>query len=230
MNQASQQFVAQKKARRDALLLEIYELSEGKKEYIHIDNNLYQSIQDKSPDDTWTKEEVASICSDFEENGLIEAIGNINPPELWSTGSYFWITASGIRELESMVDQQKTSVNVTVDNSISVGGDFQGNLAGQALDASNSVQNFNQACEPSVDEAVTQIQELLQQLTVKNPTATTTEKMKLAIQAVEQIEANPTWKQKAIHAARSGALEALKSNPVGAFVAGAIEDWMNSDG
>ncbi|MGB0561163.1 MAG: pentapeptide repeat-containing protein [Spirulinaceae cyanobacterium] len=79
--------------------------------------------------------------------------------------------------------------------------------------------------DPEIAATVDDIQTLLKQLASTSPASTTTEQMQLATQAIAQIESNPTWKQKAIRAAKVGTLEALKSNPVGAFVAGAIEGW-----
>ncbi|MEM8642474.1 MAG: pentapeptide repeat-containing protein [Cyanobacteria bacterium P01_G01_bin.54] len=85
--------------------------------------------------------------------------------------------------------------------------------------------NNNAVADPELAATVAYIQALLQQLVGNSPANTTAEQMQLATQAIAQLESNPTWKQKAIQAAKAGALEALKANPVGAFVAGAIERW-----
>ena len=42
---------------------------------------------------------------------------------------------------------------------------------------------------------------------------------------IAKIEDKPTFKERAIRAARGGLMEGLKQNPVGAVVAGAIEGW-----
>jgi NAD-specific glutamate dehydrogenase len=82
----------------------------------------------------------------------------------------------------------------------------------------------------SFTDVVTEIQKLLEQLSQSYPNPTTAEQMKIASQAIEQIESHPNWKQKAIKALTAGVLETLKTNPVGAFVVGAIEGWSRIDG
>lgn len=80
----------------------------------------------------------------------------------------------------------------------------------------------------NTDTAVTieAIQQLLAQATQANPNA---RPLIVADAVVEQIEARPGLKQKAIAAAKQSGLEALKAfGPVGAGVAGAIEGWANT--
>ncbi|MEM8637999.1 MAG: hypothetical protein AAGG51_04150 [Cyanobacteria bacterium P01_G01_bin.54] len=225
MSTDSHQFITQKKVKRQALLLELYHESDGNtRNFVYIDS-LYESLKNQNADLQWTKQDVADICLSFKENKIIQGSGDMGVPDFWIPNfSYVRLESRGVQLVESMADEQKSAINFTVDNSISVGDNFQGNLAGKDQDVSHSIQNFSTVNDPTVDEAVCKIQELLQQLVTTSP-KTTIEKMQLAIQAVEKIEANPNWKQKAIRAAKSGALEVLKSNPVGAFVAGAIEDW-----
>lgn len=74
-------------------------------------------------------------------------------------------------------------------------------------------------------ETVKEIQNLINQLSQNNPINSTSEQMQIATQAIATIENNPDWKQKAMTAGKQGLLEVLKSNPIGAFVAGAIEGW-----
>lgn len=59
----------------------------------------------------------------------------------------------------------------------------------------------------------------------KTQTITTGEQMTIAGGVISQIEEEPTFKERAIRAARGGLVEGLKQNPVGAIVAGAIEGW-----
>ena len=90
----------------------------------------------------------------------------------------------------------------------------------------------NEAAEkPSLAEAAAEIQTLLKQLEQPAPAETMTEKMTLATQAIAQIEANPTFKQRAVAALTAGGMKAFESaidHPVAAFVIGAIEEWKQS--
>ncbi len=78
-------------------------------------------------------------------------------------------------------------------------------------------------------QAAAEIQQLLEQLSQTYPTTTTTEQMVVATKAIEQIESDPTWKQRAVNALKQGTLSTLETNPVGAFVVGAIKGWQNSE-
>ncbi len=84
---------------------------------------------------------------------------------------------------------------------------------------------YNEAEQQDLAKAAEEIQNLLKQLEESNPTNTTAEKMKVATLAIEQIESDPTWKQRAINAVKGGTLKILETNPIGAFVVGAIEGW-----
>ena len=79
-----------------------------------------------------------------------------------------------------------------------------------------------------LDEAIHKINQLIEELSSKNPPNNTSDNMKIAVAVVERIENNITWKQKSIKACKKGLLESMKSNPIGAFVAGAIEGWKGS--
>ena len=70
-----------------------------------------------------------------------------------------------------------------------------------------------------------EIKELIEKLSKNHPISSTKDAMQIATQAIEIIETNPTWKQKAIAACQKGLLESLKNHPIGAFVSGAIEGW-----
>lgn len=77
----------------------------------------------------------------------------------------------------------------------------------------------------SLTDVVEEIQKLLERLSQAYPNQTTSQQMKIATQAIEQIESHPNWKEKATQALQAGLLETLRTNPVGAFVVGAIEGW-----
>ena len=52
--------------------------------------------------------------------------------------------------------------------------------------------------------------------------------MVVAAEAINQIESNPTMKQKVINAVKEGGLAAFEKaidNPAGAFIVGAIKGW-----
>jgi hypothetical protein len=91
--------------------------------------------------------------------------------------------------------------------------------AGSSKNVTYNYANTNQ------HETVKEIQNLINQLSHNTPVNSTSEQMQIATQAIATIENNPNWKQKAMAAGKQGLLEVLKSNPIGAFVAGAIEGW-----
>jgi hypothetical protein len=126
-----------------------------------------------------------------------------------------------------VVKMQDRSIKAgRVDNSALVTGQVKGHVTAGLGNSVNGSQNF---AEQSLAEAATKIQQLLQQLEQSYPTTTTVEQMQVATRAIERIEADSNLKQRAISAFRGGFLEALKHNPVGAFVAGAIEGWANAE-
>ena len=89
--------------------------------------------------------------------------------------------------------------------------------------------NYSAEGKQTLAEAAKEIQDLLAQLSKTYPNQTTAEQMKIATQAIERIESDPDWKQRAIKALKAGVFESLKTNPVGAFVVGAIEGWEKTE-
>lgn len=69
------------------------------------------------------------------------------------------------------------------------------------------------------------IQELIDRLSQSYSTQTTAGQMQVATEAIATIENTPGWKQRAVRALVQGSLKVLESNPVGAFVVGAIAGW-----
>ncbi|MGK7878579.1 MAG: hypothetical protein AB4060_00520 [Crocosphaera sp.] len=98
-----------------------------------------------------------------------------------------------------------------------LGGGFAGRDYKENI--TNNYSDFN------LQESLEEIKQLIDKLSKDNPINTTTDAMKIATQVIEKIETNPTWKQRVITACQKGLLETLKNNPIGAFVAGAIEGW-----
>lgn len=103
------------------------------------------------------------------------------------------------------------------------------NTGGGHATASEFTQNVtNIESKQTLAEAAAEIQALLKQLETSYPADSATAKMVMATEAVKQIEANPTFKQKAVAALVAGgtkALEAAIDHPAAAFVVGAIEEW-----
>lgn len=103
------------------------------------------------------------------------------------------------------------------------GAKIRGNVAGR--DYTSNV-NYNYG-DTTLNETVKSIETLIKDLSQDSSVNTTSEQMLIATKAIATIENNPDWKQKAIKAGKQGLLEVLKSNPLGAFVAIAIEGWQS---
>ncbi|MGK7953832.1 MAG: hypothetical protein AB4063_00980 [Crocosphaera sp.] len=116
----------------------------------------------------------------------------------------------------TMSNSSGDKINNKLDN-VTIGGGFAGK------EYKGDVINNNSS--PELQETVNKINQLIEQLSQTNPNNNTSDRLKIASIVIETIETNLTWKQKAIQACQQGLLEAMKSNPIGAFVAGAIEGW-----
>lgn len=89
----------------------------------------------------------------------------------------------------------------------------------------------NSADKQNLAEAANEIQQLLEQLSKTNRTDTMTGKMKIAGEAIEQIESNPALMTRILGALKAGgvsAFEQLLNHPAASFVIGALEEWQNS--
>jgi hypothetical protein len=100
------------------------------------------------------------------------------------------------------------------------GGEIKGNAKVAGVINEAKEQNLAEVAEVAV-----QLQTLIQQLEQSRPTNSTTEQMRVATQAVAQIESNPTLKQKAIAAFKQGSLNVMETHPIGKFIVGAIKGW-----
>jgi hypothetical protein len=101
-----------------------------------------------------------------------------------------------------------------------------GHMSGGEIKGNTKVAGVvNEAEKQDLVEAAAQIQALIQKLKQSHPTSTTTEQMRVATQAVAQIESNPTLKQKAISAFKQGSLNVMETHPIGKFIVGAIKGW-----
>jgi len=88
----------------------------------------------------------------------------------------------------------------------------------QEFSQQGTQHNYAPKEKQSLLKAADEIQQLLKRLEESNPTATTVEQMKLATQAIEQIESDPSLKQRVISAAKAGIVEGLKQHPIGAMI------------
>ena len=125
---------------------------------------------------------------------------------------------------------------MTGDRTINTGGgNYIENVTGNYIQG-----NYYANGEPqSLAEAAAEIHELLQQLesTYSNNSVHTTEDditshQRVANEAMQRIESNPSWRQRVINAVKEGGLAAFEKaidNPAGAFVAGAIKGWEEID-
>jgi hypothetical protein len=85
-----------------------------------------------------------------------------------------------------------------------------------------------EAQKQNLAEAAAEIRQLLEELSQTYPTSTTGQKMEVAGKAIDCIESDPIWKQRAINAVKEGGLAAFEKaidNPLGAFVVGGIKGW-----
>jgi hypothetical protein len=89
-----------------------------------------------------------------------------------------------------------------------------------------------EAQKQNLAEAAAEIRQLLEELSQTYPTSTTGQKMEVAAKAIDRIESDPIWKQRAINAAKEGGLAAFEKaidNPLGAFVVGGIKGWKETE-
>lgn len=121
----------------------------------------------------------------------------------------------------------------------SIGGDYiQGNIGisinqdgsfGVGVNKGNiNAHNVSSTINESQYQVAVEVQQLLQQLQQDNPGDNTAAQMMVAAQAIQEIEGNPSLKQRVLSAVKEGGLAAFEraiDNPAGAFVAGAIRGW-----
>lgn len=110
-----------------------------------------------------------------------------------------------------------------------------GNFANENSGVQNSQQNNYSSPEKKdlVEAVAKEVQKILQELEKKqseenNPVDSTSAQMMVAAQAVQEIESDPTLKEKVISAVKEGSLAAFEralDNPAGAFVVNAIRGW-----
>ncbi|ABG51743.1 hypothetical protein Tery_2542 [Trichodesmium erythraeum IMS101] len=88
--------------------------------------------------------------------------------------------------------------------------------------------NINEAQQRTLAETAAEIQQLLQQLELSNPTETTAGQMAVVAKAVEVVENHPTLKQRVIGVLKSAGTEAFKEaldHPIANVLVAAFQGW-----
>ena len=100
----------------------------------------------------------------------------------------------------------------------------EGDISGNAKIAAV----INEAAQQDLTQAAAEIQQLLEQLAKDNPTETTAEKMMVGAKVVEEIEKDPTLKQRIINALKAMTVEAFMEaidHPLANVVRAGIEGY-----
>jgi uncharacterized protein with von Willebrand factor type A (vWA) domain len=107
-----------------------------------------------------------------------------------------------------------------------------GHMSGGTIHSGAKIAGvINEAGQQNLVQAAAEIQQLLEQLERSYPADTTMGKMKLAIEAISQIESNPSLSARILSALKAGgvsAFEQLLSHPAASFVIGALADWQET--
>jgi hypothetical protein len=91
--------------------------------------------------------------------------------------------------------------------------------------------NYSIEQKQSLEEAATEIQELLELLSKTYPTTTYAEQITVAAKAIEQIENNSSLMDRILSALRAGGVEAFEqflNHPASSFVIAALKDWQDT--
>lgn len=103
---------------------------------------------------------------------------------------------------------------------------------GEIKDNAKVAGIINEAEQQNLADAVMEVQQILEQLSQTYPTSTMTDRITIANEAIKQIEANPTVKQRLINAATEGGLAVIEKafdNPIGALFVGVIKGWKEAE-
>jgi hypothetical protein len=105
------------------------------------------------------------------------------------------------------------------------------NQGGIKTDEIKIAGRINESQKPNLDEVVLEIEQLLEQLENSYQIDTTSQKMKMVVEAIERIERNPSLHQKILSACKGGTVQALAQNlnhPVGIFIIKTFEYWQKN--
>lgn len=108
---------------------------------------------------------------------------------------------------------------------------FGGGFAGTGGTQTGGTFN-DYSSKQKLSEAAGEIQKLLKQLELSNPTTTEIDKVTVAAKAAEEIKKNPMLKDRAIAALKSGGTEAFKEavdHPLVNILVAIIEGWMQGE-
>jgi|GEM_PF-1540235 len=104
-------------------------------------------------------------------------------------------------------------------------------LGGQSVQNNQVIgtqHNYAPEQKQTLAEAAAEIQQLLEQLSETYPTTTPLEQMTVATKAIEQIDNNPSLKQRIVSALTGAGTEAIKvaiDHPLASILVAAIEGW-----
>ncbi len=87
---------------------------------------------------------------------------------------------------------------------------------------------YNEVEQEILTRAADDLQQILNQLSQTYPIHTSTEKMKVAIEAINQVENNLSLSERIVSALRVGGIQALRQmleHPAATFVLSALDDW-----
>ena len=112
--------------------------------------------------------------------------------------------------------------------SIIQSGNFGVGVNSGKINAQKLAGNMDEVQKQKLVEVARDIQYLLEELSQVYPSTTTSEKISLVTEAVDQIERNPTLKSKVISALKGGGLEAIKEavdHPLINILLATVEGW-----
>jgi hypothetical protein len=118
-------------------------------------------------------------------------------------------------------------------DSIQQQGSFGVGVNNGEIKAEKIAGTINEAPQKTLDEAAKEIQALLEQLDKTYSTDTTTDKMILAAEAINQIDSNPNLTARILSALKVAGVKALEqqlNHPVVSFFIAAVEDWQKNKG
>lgn len=117
------------------------------------------------------------------------------------------------------------SPTIKLDNRTWINGDYVSSSVGKI---SSETSNHNQI----VLETAADIQRLLNHVSETHPLETTQEKMIIAAEVVDEIDSDPTFKQRVISAIKAGgivAFESMLTHPAAAITVAALEGWQSEE-
>ena len=102
----------------------------------------------------------------------------------------------------------------------------------KSYSSKNEVANYTTTQKQNLAEAASEIQKLLEQLSLTHPTQTAQEKITIAEELIDEIDNSPTLKQKVISAVKTGGISELResiSHPLASIALANIEEWQEND-